>query len=95
MKWQGQCPRDNASLGSIIFEFAGAAPLAEVQLWVTVLNSVAIILYSGIASGNPNISYSLPGSTTRIDGVAVTLKEFLKAVDSYSIENDGEKDTYV
>ena len=41
---------------------------------------------------NPNISYSLPGSTTRINGVAVTLKEFLKAVDSYSIENDGEKD---
>ena len=41
---------------------------------------------------NSNISYSLPGSTTRIDGVAVTLREFLKAVDSYSIENDGEKD---
>ena len=96
MKWQGQCPRDNASLGSIIFEFAGAAPLAEVLTAMgdsTEFCSYNFILYIQVLQVvNPNISYSLPGSTTKIDGVAVTLKEFLKAVDSYSIENDGEKD---
>lgn len=42
---------------------------------------------------NPNISYSAQTrvGSSRVNGVAISLKEFLRVVDTYNIENDGEK----
>lgn len=40
---------------------------------------------------NPNVSYLSKRANTRLRGVAISLKEFLKEIDNLNIENDGGK----
>ena len=40
---------------------------------------------------NPHISYKTEGSRAKVSGVAISLKEFLRAAEDYNIETDEEK----
>lgn len=95
---QGQRAPEEMTLGALTLAFVQAAPLSEVTMirvykWWSGLN---LIVSQVLQVVNPSVSYtthtghSSTAHKTRYQGVAISLKEFVRAIDKYNIQHDGE-----
>ena len=90
LELQGQRTPEEMTLGALTLAFVQAAPLSEVTIiifhkWGSVLN---LIVSQVLQVVNPSVSYTThtghpsTADKTRYQGVAISLKEFVRAIDN-------------
>ena len=92
---QGQRAPEEMTLGALTLAFVQAAPLSDVTTirfnkWGSGLNLIVSQVLHVSVSYTTHTGHSSTSHKTRYQRVAISLKEFVRGIDKYNIQHDGE-----